>query len=97
MAGFICTAENKSYFVGGEAYGFMAARKIAGHFPEGTNIIAKPIKRFITIYGEYIDLEGGNINDKRPIQITELVNGRMVSHAREFGLSDHRKLYLTEE
>ncbi len=94
MASFICTTEKKSFFVNNEAYGFKAAMRVANLVPKDTKIYSKPINRFITIYGEYIDLEGGDINDRRPIQITEKdADGNTVVYAKEFGLKDANKLY----
>ncbi len=93
MAGFLCSVNGQSYFVDRKAYEFQAANTIADRFPEGTKIKIQPIRRFVTIYKEYIDLEDGDKGDDRPVQISEYINGEIVSYVKEHGFSDKKRLY----
>ncbi|MBO4847254.1 MAG: hypothetical protein J5525_13295 [Lachnospiraceae bacterium] len=97
MASFICNILGESYFVDKEAYGFQAAMRVKKEksIPGAIEFNAKPIQRFITVDGKYIDLEDGDKNDTRPIMIAEFdaKEGKIISYAKEFGLNDPNKLY----
>ena len=94
MAVFICKTKEKSYLVDHNAYGWQAIIECCEKLKLSVHeVSAKPINRFVTIYGEYIDLDGGDITDKRPIMFSKRENGKIISYAKEYGLDDDVIVY----
>lgn len=88
MACFIVRTKTGSYFIDKQTSGFMAMRALHFTRPDLEICGVDEIRRFISIYGDYIDLDGGKIEDCRPIRIAEKKNGLIISYVKERGLSD---------